>query len=135
MTTHAQPDRRILTPPPRPGAAFDVPSDSSLDDHAPYRPVRRHWPGVVAALAVAGLVAWLAVDSVNGTDTADTVTTPRTAPAAEVEGAKANGDNPTLPPGGTDPAQAEPHDGGVIVSDQPPVDVSSPATDDQPLTR
>lgn len=115
MKTHAHPaDTRVLARGP----------DLS-DEHAAYQPARRHWPGVVAALIIAAVVALLAV---NETDTRDMAQ--GQAPATMTEPASTTSSD-AMPPSSERPTERDVEDtSGVIVTDQPPVDVSEPASEE-----
>lgn len=87
-----------------------------------YHPARRHWPGILAAAAIAAVVALLAV---NETDHPDTAPPPVVTQQAQSTRSDA------VAPGSERPAVGEVEDtSGVIVTDQQPVDVSSPASEE-----
>jgi hypothetical protein len=92
-------------------------------EHQPYAPPRRHWPGVLAALAVAAVVALLAV---NNTDRKDTLPAPPliTEPTAA-------GPSQTSPTSEQTTDRTVEDTSGVIVTDEQPVDVSTPPVEDR----
>ena len=109
MNTHAHPhpDTRVYAQGP--------------SEHEPYAPPRRHWPGVLAALAVAAVVALVAVNSTDRNDTvpAPLPTEPTAAGPADVS------------PTGEQTADRTVEDTSrVIVTDEQPVDVSTPPVED-----
>ena len=114
MNAHAPSDTRVLTHGPEPAG-----------EHAPYHPARRHWPGIVAALVIAAVVALLAVNETDPRDMAQgqapaTVTEPTSSTPSDA-----------MPPGSERPTERDVEDtSGVIVTDQQPVDVSAPASEE-----
>ncbi|HEX5682986.1 MAG TPA: hypothetical protein VFY73_03025 [Ideonella sp.] len=109
MITHAHHDTRVHAQPP---AQYPL-----------YEPARRHWPGVLAAVAVAAAAALLAV---NDTDEKDTLPPP---PAATESATTSN----AAPPTSERPTERSVEDTSrVIVTDEQPVDVSTPVQEDEP---
>ena len=91
-------------------------------EHQPYAPLRRHWPGVLAALAVAAAVALVAV---NSTDTKDTLPAPAvTEPTATVP-------SNASPTGEQTAARVVEDTSRVIVTEEQPVEVSTPPAEDR----
>ncbi len=91
-------------------------------EHQTYAPPRRHWPGVLAMLAVAAAVALLAVNSADQKDTlpAPLITEPTAAGPSNVS------------PTGEQMAERLVEDTSrVIVTEEQPVDVSTPPVEDQ----
>ena len=92
-------------------------------EHEPYAPPRRHWPGVLAALAVAAVVALVAVNSTDRKDTlpaAPLITEPTAAGPANVA------------PTSEQTADRLVEDTSrVIVTEEQPVDVSTPPVEDR----
>jgi hypothetical protein len=114
MNTHAHPDSRVLAQSPE-----------LSDEHAPYHPARRHWPGIVAALVIAAVVALLAVNETDPRDMAQ-----GQAPATMTEPTSSTPPD-ARPPGSERPTERDVEDtSGVIVTDQQPVDVSEPASEE-----
>lgn len=92
------------------------------EPHDLYHPARRHWPGILAAAVIAAVVALLAVNEPDHADTAPppVVTQPSTPARSDA-----------VAPGSERPAVGDIEDtSGVIVTDQQPVDVSSPASEE-----
>lgn len=113
MHTHAYRDTRVLAK----GPDLSPPQDL-------YRPARRHWPGIVAALAIAAVAVLLAV---NETDDVDKAPTP--APAVMQPSTATRSD--AVAPGSERPNVGDIEDTSrVIVTDQQPVDVSSPQSEE-----
>lgn len=109
MISHAHHDTRVHARPPT--------------QHPLYEPARRHWPGVLAAVVVAAVAALLAV---NETDEKDTLLPP---PAMTSPAAPSN----ASPPTSERPTERNVEDtSGVIVTDEQPVDVSTPVQEDEP---
>jgi hypothetical protein len=114
MHSHAHPDSRVLARGP-----------ALSDEHSPYQPARRHWPGVVAALIIAAVVALLAVNETDPRDMAQ-----GQAPAGVTESTSATPSD-AMPPSSERPVERDVEDtSGVIVTDQQPVDVSEPVSEE-----
>ena len=98
--------------------ASSKPADAPAE-HPLYEPARRHWPGVVAALAVAAVVAFVAVNSADDNDTVappPTLTEPATTTPSSAS-----------PPSSERPTERHVDDtSGAIVTDEQPVDVATP---------
>lgn len=117
MHTHAHPypssarDNRVLAR----GPEISEPQEQ-------YHPARRHWPGILAALAIAAVVALLAVNETDHPDTAP--------PPVVTQPSQATRSDAVLP-GSERPVVGDIEDTSrVIVTDQQPVDVSSPQSEE-----
>jgi hypothetical protein len=115
MHTHAHSDTRVLAHGP-----------DAADAHDAYHPVRRHWPGVLAAVVIAAVAALLAVNETDPRDMAQ-----NQAPAAVTESTSSTPSD-AMPPGSERPVERSVEDtSAVIVTDQQPVDVSAPSSEEQ----
>lgn len=87
-------------------------------EHPLYEPARRHWPGVLAALAVAAVVAFVAVNSADDPDLAPPPTAAEPTSSTPSTASPATSERPT--------EHAVEDSSGAVVTDEQPVDVSTP---------
>jgi hypothetical protein len=116
MHTRAHSDTQVLARGPAPA-----------DEHGAYRPARRHWPGVAAAVIIAAVATFLAVNETDFRDVSQ-----GQAPAAVTEPATTTTPSDAMPPGSERPIERDVEDtSGVIVTDEQPVDVSAPESSER----